>query len=780
MLRVPVPRRALAVPALLLAAAAVLPAQSKPSIAQFLSPASPLELNSAKQADRVAWVSYERGMRNVYAAGAPTFKPVRLTRFLSDDGIDVSDVSLSDDGAVAVFVRGSAPNRVGWIANPSHDPGGADRTIWAARTDGSGAWRVAEGAAPELSPDGRFVLFVREGQIYRARVAQTAAADSVDRGLKPFIKEWGSQSSPRWSPDGTRIAFVSNRGDHSFIGIYDSRTRRVDFVSPGVDFDGLPTWSPDGKQIAFTRCPGTPFGLQAQPGTGGIGTPPGPAAAVPGGGFGRSGCAGGFGGGGGGGGGRGGQADTTQPRGQQSPGLYRATFSGGYTLSLMVAEVSNCTSTRTREQHANGGCGEAREVWHNAPNDRVFTAINRMLWGSDQIVFPLSPANDEYDRYYSISLTHASPTPTMLTTTNGLIEDATSATLSADGKTLYYSTNANDIEKRHIWAVPVAGGSAPTQVSTDDGIETSPQPLASGKQVAVLYFNAAQPASVGLVPASAGNTKVIFPTLPKDFPVAAHVKPEIVITKAPDGLEIHNQLFLPKDLKPGERRPAIVFVHGGPMRQMLPGYHYMQFYHWAYAINQWLADQGYVVLSINYRLGIAYGRSFRNAQNTNARGNAEYQDVLTGGKYLQSRPDVDPTRVGIWGLSYGGLLTSQALARNSDLFIAGADLAGVHLYGSSLDSTNLGYKSSAISAIDTWKSPVFLVHGDDDRNVAFSQTVGLVQLLRARNIYYELTVIPDDLHESMLHSRWIDTWNRMGDFLHRFVWSKEVATGGSR
>ena len=219
---------------------------------------------------------------------------------------------------------------------------------------------------------------------------------------------------------------------------------------------------------------------------------------------------------------------------------------------------------------------------------------------------------------------------------------------------------------------------------------------------------------------------MIYPILTKEFPTDAHVMPENVITKAADGMEIHNQLFLPKDLKPGEKRPAIVFVHGGPVRQMLLGYHYMEVYHLFYGVNQWLASQGYIVLSVNYRGGIGYGKSFRTAPNTNQRGNSEYQDVVAGGKYLQSRPDVDPKRVGIWGLSYGGLLTAQALARNSDIFIAGVDLAGVHLYGNSLDPENVAYKSSAISEIDNWKSPVLLIHGDDDRNVNFAQTVGLV------------------------------------------------------
>jgi len=261
----------------------------------------------------------------------------------------------------------------------------------------------------------------------------------------------------------------------------------------------------------------------------------------------------------------------------------------------------------------------------------------------------------------------------------------------------------------------------------------------------------------------------VFPTTAglKNFPTALHVEPTAVTTKAADGLDVPNQLFLPKGLKPGERRPAIVFVHGGPVRQMLLGYHYMHFYHWSYGINQWLASKGYVVLSINYRSGIGYGRSFRNAANTGGRGNSEYQDVLAGGKYLQSHPNVDKDRIGIWGLSYGGVLTAQALARNSDIFKAGVDLAGVHLWGSSIDPESVSFKSSAIGAIDGWKSPVLLVHGDDDRNVAFQQTTGLVQLLRARNVEHELIVFPDDTHESMLHSRWLYTLDRMEKFLDK-------------
>jgi dipeptidyl aminopeptidase/acylaminoacyl peptidase len=450
------------------------------------------------------------------------------------------------------------------------------------------------------------------------------------------------------------------------------------------------------------------------------------------------------------------------PAGNAPPGLCNAVFTGGYTLSVMKVATSDLDN--------------AKEIWHNKPNDRVITNLNNFTWTGTHLVFAYAPANDEFDRWYSIDLSNPTSDAKNITTTDGLIEDATMAKVSQDGKTLYYATNAQDIERRHIWAVPTDGSAPPKRIATDEGINTYPQPLASGKHVATLYFDWNVPASVALVPTSGGPSKVIWPNLKGTaFPAEEHVRPEVVWTTAADGMKISNTLFVPKNVKPGEKRPAMIFVHGGPQRQMMPGYHYFQFYHWAYAFNQYMAQKGYVVLSINFRGGVGYGRSFRQAPNTNARGNSEYQDVLAGAKYLLARADVDTARLGIWGLSYGGLLTAQALARNSDIFKAGVDYAGVHLYTPTLDTANVAYKSSAISEISKWKSPVFLVHGDDDRNVAFEQTIGLVNLLRAHGVYYELEVVPDDLHESMLHSVWLGTWAHTERFIDRFVWHREAA-----
>jgi dipeptidyl-peptidase-4 len=784
------PRLALA---LSLAVALPLSAQYKPkyTVEQFLSPPFPLVFASAKNADRIAWVGYDRGKRNVYTAAAPSFSPVKLTTFDKDDGQDITAVEVSDDGSTIVFVRGSNPNNVGWIANPTHDPDAAVRAIWAVRSvGGTPAVRLIDSvAAPQVSPDGKQILYVKDGQIYRARFPMSVAPNAMDKGDVPFIKEWGAQSAPRWSPDGSKVAFVSDRGDHSYIGIYDVKTRTVSFPFPGVDRDAAPSWSQDGKRFAFSRRPGSPFGVTAvgvvgAAGAAGSAAMNAPANAGRGGRGGNGGGRGavaqaGFAGGRGGGraaapvNGVGGDwtADIqslvlTKPADSSSStrnwkGMYDERFADGSTLKLMTYTLAT---------------NQVKEFWTNdsLPPDpmKPYVLPTNFEWQGDVVVFRQPVPNDDWDRFYAIKVDEPHAQAFNLIKTDGMIEGATSVTYSADGKTMYYCTNATDIEHRHIWAVPTSGGEA-KQLTSGDGIHTSPVAMGSGKWLGVLYATAKQPELVAVVPAAGGQAKAIE-KLPAEFPMSAHVVPEIIHTKAADGVDISNELFLPADLKPGEKRPAIVFVHGGSQRQMLPGYHYMQFYHESYAVNQWLASQGYVVMSINYRTGIGYGNAFRNAKNAGARGNSEYLDVLAGGKYLQSRADVDPTRIGIWGLSYGGDLASQALARNSEMFVAGADLAGVHLWGNSLNPQDVSFQSSTISAIDKWKSPVFLVQGDDDRNVAFTQMMGLVHLLRQRNVYYDLTIIPDDLHESMIHARWVDTWTRMGEFMHDYVWDRKT------
>src|SRR5207248_7076415 len=162
------------------------------------------------------------------------------------------------------------------------------------------------------------------------------------------------------------------------------------------------------------------------------------------------------------------------------------------------------------------------------------------------------------------------------------------------------------------------------------------------------------PRPVILLGPGGGTPRDLAPgAIPAAFPEAALVDPQPVLFPAADGTTIHAQLFLPRGLKSGERRPAVVFFHGGSRRQMLLGWHYFYYYRNAYALNQYLASRGYVVLSVNYRSGIAYGMEFREALHYGAQGASEFNDVLGAGLYLGTRPDVDAKRIGLWGGSYG-------------------------------------------------------------------------------------------------------------------------------
>lgn len=375
----------------------------------------------------------------------------------------------------------------------------------------------------------------------------------------------------------------------------------------------------------------------------------------------------------------------------------------------------------------------------------------QLWWGNDgRIAFDWE--QDGWRHLYSVDANGGHPR----LLTPGPFEVETVAQ-SLDGQSLVYTSNQDDMDRRHIWSVTINGG-AVTRLTSGMHNQWRPTPMAHG--VAHVDAGYARPPAVYVWKNGSASALSGGPIVPAVFPSAALVEPQLVTFKARDGLLIHGQLFLAND--GAARHCGLIFDHGGSRRQMLPGFHYMEAYTNFYESNQYYANRGCVALSINYRSGIMYGHDFREAKNYGWKGATEYQDVLAGAAFLRARLDVDPNRLGIYGLSYGGYLTALGLARNSDIFKAGVDMAGVHNwvtmrdadYGHNVGTTRerqIAFDSSPVASISTWHSPVFISQGDDDRNVIFSQGVDLATRLRARGVDVTELVFPNETHENITY-----------------------------
>ncbi len=422
---------------------------------------------------------------------------------------------------------------------------------------------------------------------------------------------------------------------------------------------------------------------------------------------------------------------------------------------------------------AEAGTGTGREIWRaQAGPGSVFhamLAVNQLLWAAgDRIVFPWEKTG--WVHLYSIGAAggEAAPIGDM-----GEYE-IEHVSLSRDGRDVLYSSNEDDIDRRHLWRA-AAGGGAARKVTRGEGIEWAPVEL-DGGAVAYLCSTATMPAHAAIAEKGGAGKALAPDSLPAAFPAAALVTPQQVIFNSADGMKIHGQLFLPAG-GPG-KHAAMIFFHGGSRRQMVLGWHYMDYYHNSYAMNQYLASLGFVVLSVNYRSGIGYGLNFREAENYGATGASEFNDVQGAALYLAARHDVDRARIGLWGGSYGGYLTALGLARASDLFAAGVDFHGVHDWNLEIpnfvpaydprkdpQAARIAFDSSPLASVSTWHSPVLLIHGDDDRNVPFAQTVALVEALRKQHVEFEQMILPDEIHGFLRYGSWLRAYQRSAEFL---------------
>lgn len=688
----------------LLAVALPCAAQGKqPTLEELLSAPFPDGLVASPAGGAVAWSLDEAGSRNVWVARPPDYKAKRVTSYSGDDGQEISDLVFTPDGGSIAYVRGGRANGHGEIPNPALNVEGETEAIWIASLSGGAPRRVGDGHTIAIASTGDRIAYSKGGQIWSASLRDTMPATQL-------MHTRGRAAELRWSPKGDKLAFVSDRDDHNFIGVYDVATKSLRYMQPSVDWDAAPIWSPDGARIAFIRTPTT----SRRPSFG---------------------------------------ADRTEEP-----------------WSILVANAST---------------GVGREIWK--AKDGVGSAFNgivsdaQLMWGQgDRIAFPWE--RDGWTHLYTVSASGGDAT--LLTPGDFEVEHVS---MTADRATLFYASNQGDIDRRHIWRVNIAGGK-PAPVTTGTGIEWSPVQTNDGKAIAMLRSDAKLPARPALIVGSAAPRDLAPELIPASFPSSALVTPQQVIFPSADGMLLHGQLFLPPGGAKGEKHPAVVFFHGGSRRQMLLGWHYMYYYSNAYAMNQFLASRGFVVLAVNYRSGIGYGLNFREALNYGATGGSEYNDVQGAGLFLRARADVDSSRIGAWGGSYGGYLTALALARSSDLFAAGVDMHGVHDWNlewetfvpgwrilKDQEARRTAYLSSPMAYEDTWRSPVLLIQGDDDRNVAFSQTVQLAEDLRKQGVEVEQLIFPDEVHDFLLHRDWLAAYAASYDFLSRKLVRKNGA-----
>ncbi|HJU29747.1 MAG TPA: prolyl oligopeptidase family serine peptidase, partial [Candidatus Binataceae bacterium] len=564
--------------------------------------------------------------------------------------------------------------------------------------EGGAPRKLADGHSPAVSKNGE-IAFIRNRQIYMTTIGGEQPVEAVHSKANP--------NTLRWSPDGGKLAFVSNRGDHALIEVYTVASKSLNYLDPSSDRDSSPAWSVDGRRVAFIRTASVERAGGAGP-----------------------------------------QREALTP------------------WSIRIADVST---------------GAGRQLWQadkgpgSVHHDMV--ASDQLYWADgDRLVFAWEKTG--WLHLYSVSAEGGEPA--QLTPGNFEIEHVS---LTDDRRNLLFSSNQNDIDRRHNWRVPVAGGTPqPVLGRNGDGIELEPED-AGGGAVAYLRSSPKETMLAAIKPAEGAAHDLAPDSVPAEFTSVPQVVPQQVIFPASDGMMIHGQLFLPKG---SGKHPAVVFFHGGSRRQMLLGWHYMYYYSNAYGMNQYLANKGYVVLAVNYRSGIGYGLNFREALNYGATGASEYNDVMGAGLFLAARPDVDAHHIGVWGGSYGGYLTAMALARSSDLFAAGVDMHGVHDWsarGGSVanpnldpekqrDQVRLAYESSPIASVKTWRSPVLLIHGDDDRNVNFSQTVELVQALRAQGTEFEELIFPDEIHDFLMERTWLKAYHAADKFFDRKLMEK--------
>ncbi len=375
------------------------------------------------------------------------------------------------------------------------------------------------------------------------------------------------------------------------------------------------------------------------------------------------------------------------------------------------------------------------------------------------------------------------------------------------GRYVCYASNINSPGERQLWLLDV-DAKATKQLTDLGGTNVSPSWCPQGSPtIAFIHCDARRSADLwvadvssafaesGGEPVTEGEKTVrLSRTMPRTWSEDLSIEPREVSYEGAGGLQITGYMISPPDLDEEDedrRYPALVWVHGGPVRQMRPGFHPSRSYALFHAFSQYLAHRGYITLAINFRGGIGYGREFRNSL-FRKMGVDDVVDVVEAGRYLKCLPYVDSERVAVWGLSYGGYMTLTALTKYPEEFAMGVNVAGVYDFeqwthwiqslkgpwsgnfsvffdGDPEESPETYFAGSPSNFIESLQRPLVSFHGTADKNVDFAQMDKLVldclRLGKSHDAHY----YPDEVHTFARRESWADAFPRIEEAFDRYL-----------
>lgn len=652
-------------------------------------------VDTASLKDTVTWIDYKKGTRSLFTATAPIFKPILIEHCDIAHDKKLSDPVLSPSGQYLCYTRRKYTS-----------DGYCEKTLVVRD--------LFNKTNPCISlPHGKQLCFNERLHqllyIHDQTPNQLSCTSLLTGETTSLWKTEGKITALTLCQTTQQLALQCQKQTNSFIAIYHLDDNKAEWIAPGFDIDSHPIWSPSGQHLAFTR-----------------------------------------------------QYHSTDHWQDALPNSQLPAF------SLMLFTCQNKNMTTLWDSRTCIITSQSSQEGHRPP-----------CWLNNQeLVFCHEGCGWEHAYRIDIATRHITP----LSKGDFLVRDCVTCPSS---ETVYLCCNKHQRHHYHIDIVQNEAEYSDQQTKNlaqalDYSMGFSPQPIGSqGRYLALLNASNHQPCQLAIF--DQHTNALIFPRK-KTRPIAEktpqYMLPSSHTLKALDGKICYGQMFRPPSS--GGPYPAILYLHDGPGQQSLPGFQPSLEMSFHYTICQYLAHKGFVVFDLNYRGSGGYNKSFREAKDRSWQGASEYHDVQAAGKWLSRQPQVNSKQVGIMGKGWGGYLTALGLARDSQLFHAGVDVHGYHhlprlirTATPSLSESNelftcieaesatrniacakLAIEHSPWDRLDDWMSPVLLVHGDNNKQVPFSESQQLHHALNRQGVQVKSLVLPGETHTFTYHTSW--------------------------